>query len=142
MSSSRCSIHGSWKRDYAATVTAFLSVSYDPPTMLVSLYAGSGIGGAIATTGTWALSLLRSKHRGAADWLASPGTPVEGLLAQVPYRRGPATGSVILDGSMARAVTKMPRAGAHPGTLLYEPKWDGYLHWTVSSGGPACARPV
>ncbi|HAG59914.1 MAG TPA: oxidoreductase, partial [Arthrobacter bacterium] len=45
------------KRDYAATVTAFLSVSYDPPTILVSLYAGSGIGEAIATTGTWALSL-------------------------------------------------------------------------------------
>lgn len=89
------------KRDYAATVTAFLSVSYDPPTMLVSLYAGSGICEAIATTGTWSLSLLRSKHQGAADWLASPGTPVEGLLAQVPYRRGPATGSVILDGSIA-----------------------------------------
>jgi flavin reductase (DIM6/NTAB) family NADH-FMN oxidoreductase RutF len=47
------------------------------------------------------LSLLRSKHQGAADWLASPGTPSEGLLAQVPYRRGPATGSVILDGSIA-----------------------------------------
>lgn len=89
------------KRDYAATVTAFLSVSYDPPTMLVSLYAGSRIGEAIATTGAWALSLLRSKHQGSADWLASPGTPVEGLLSQVPYRRGPATGSVILDGSIA-----------------------------------------
>ncbi|WP_426975462.1 flavin reductase family protein [Pseudarthrobacter sp. O4] len=89
------------KRDYAATVTAFLSVSDDPPTMLVSLYAGSRIGEAVAATGTWALSLLRSRHQGAADWLASPGTPVEGLLARVPYRRGPATGSVILDGSIA-----------------------------------------
>jgi ATP-dependent DNA ligase len=27
--------------------------------------------------------------------------------------------------ALARAVTTMPR-GAHPGTLLYEPKWDGY----------------
>jgi ATP-dependent DNA ligase len=28
--------------------------------------------------------------------------------------------------ALARAVTKMPRAGDLPGTLLYEPKWDGY----------------
>lgn len=26
----------------------------------------------------------------------------------------------------ARVVTKMPRAGAAPGKLIYEPKWDGY----------------
>lgn len=28
--------------------------------------------------------------------------------------------------ALARAVTKMPRAGAAPGQLIYEPKWDGY----------------
>lgn len=28
--------------------------------------------------------------------------------------------------ALARAVTKMPRAGALPGKLIYEPKWDGY----------------
>ncbi|TAP39065.1 ATP-dependent DNA ligase [Arthrobacter sp. S39] len=28
--------------------------------------------------------------------------------------------------ALARAVTKMPPAGALPGTLLFEPKWDGY----------------
>jgi ATP-dependent DNA ligase len=28
--------------------------------------------------------------------------------------------------ALARGVTKMPRVGAVPGTLLYEPKWDGY----------------
>jgi flavin reductase (DIM6/NTAB) family NADH-FMN oxidoreductase RutF len=89
------------KRDYAATVSAFLSVSYDPPTMLVSLYADSRIADAVATTGRWGLSLLGSKHQGTANWLASPGTPIEGLLAQVPYHRGPATGSVILEGSIA-----------------------------------------
>jgi hypothetical protein len=27
---------------------------------------------------------------------------------------------------LARAVTKMPRAGALPGTLAFEAKWDGY----------------
>ena len=28
--------------------------------------------------------------------------------------------------SLARAVTRMPRANALPGSLSYEPKWDGY----------------
>lgn len=28
--------------------------------------------------------------------------------------------------ALARAVTKLPLPGAIPGTLLYEPKWDGY----------------
>jgi flavin reductase (DIM6/NTAB) family NADH-FMN oxidoreductase RutF len=101
-------------RDYAATVSAFLSVSYDPPTMLVSLYAESRIGEAVAEAGTWALSLLPGDHQGVANWLASPGIPLHGLLAQVPYRRGPATGSAILDGSLAyfelRTVAIQPAA--------------------------------
>lgn len=88
-------------RDYAATVTGFLSVSYDPPTMLVSLYAESRIGEAVEEAGVWALSLLSGRHQGAANWLASPGTPLQGLLAQVPFRRGPATGSAVLDGALA-----------------------------------------
>lgn len=28
--------------------------------------------------------------------------------------------------ALVRAVTKMPRAGALPGTLAFEAKWDGY----------------
>lgn len=28
--------------------------------------------------------------------------------------------------ALARAVAKMPRAGALPGTLAFEAKWDGY----------------
>lgn len=88
-------------RDYAATVTGHLSVSYDPPTMLVSLYDGARIADAISESGVWTLSLLRSEHQGTANWLASPGTPVEGLLNQVPFRRGPATGSAVIEGSLA-----------------------------------------
>lgn len=89
------------RRDYAATVTGHMSVSYDPPTMLVSLYDGGRIADAVSESDTWALSLLGSEHQGTANWLASPGAPLEGLLTQVPYRRGPATGSVIIDGALA-----------------------------------------
>jgi len=91
-----------WRgRDYAATVSSYLSVSYDPPTMLVSLYEGSRIAEAVAGSGRWALSLLNGAQQRSANWLASPGTPVEGLLMQTPFRRGKATGSAIIDGSLA-----------------------------------------
>jgi flavin reductase (DIM6/NTAB) family NADH-FMN oxidoreductase RutF len=89
------------KRDYAATVSAYLSVSYDPPTMLVSLYEGSRIAQAVAASGQWALTLLAAGQRRQANWLASPGAPIEGLLSQVPFRRGPATGCAVLDGGLA-----------------------------------------
>ncbi len=91
-----------WKgRDYAATVSAFLSVSYDPPTLLVSLYAESRIAQAVVGAGKWALTLLSADQRRTADWLASPGTPVEGLLSQIPFRRGPVTDSAVMDGGLA-----------------------------------------
>jgi flavin reductase (DIM6/NTAB) family NADH-FMN oxidoreductase RutF len=91
-----------WRgRDYAATVSSYLSVSYDPPTMLVSLYEGSRITEAVAASGRWALSLLNGSQQRTANWLASPGAPVEGMLAQTPFRRGEATGSAIIDGSLS-----------------------------------------
>lgn len=88
-------------RDYAATVSAFLSVSYDPPTLLVSLYAESRIAQAVANAGRWALTLLAADQQRQANWLASPGTPLEGLLSQIPFRRGPATASAVVDGGLA-----------------------------------------
>ncbi|WP_043846357.1 flavin reductase family protein [Crystallibacter crystallopoietes] len=88
-------------RDYAATVTGWLSVSYDPPTILVSLYGESRIGEAVSTSRYWALSLLTSSQQGTANWLASPGTPLEGLLAQVPFRRGQVSSAAIIDDALA-----------------------------------------
>lgn len=46
------------------------------------------------------------------DVLASLGLPVELALA--------------------KAVNAVPAEDALPGGCLYEPKWDGYLHWTLS----------
>lgn len=88
-------------RDHAATVSAYLSVSYDPPTLLVSLYAESRIAAAVAESGSWALSLLTAEQKSQANWLASPGTPIEGLLNQVDFRRGPVTGNAIMAGALA-----------------------------------------
>ena len=88
-------------RDYGATVTAWFSVSYDPPTMLVSLFELSRIAEAVEESGTWALSLLNREQEQTAKWLSSPGAPVEGLFNQVPHHRGPLTDAPILDGAIA-----------------------------------------
>ncbi|WP_167047952.1 flavin reductase family protein [Salinibacterium sp. ZJ454] len=88
-------------RDYAATVSAWFSVSYDPPTMLVSLFELSRIAEAVADSGTWALSLLNRDQEQTAKWLSSPGAPVEGLFNQVPHHRGPLTDAAIIDGVIA-----------------------------------------
>ena len=80
--------------------------------MLVSLYAESRIGEAVEEAGTWALSLLSGKHQGAANWLASPGIPLHGMLAQVPFRRGPATGAAVIDGALA--YFEMRTVSVHP----------------------------
>ncbi|MEF3120764.1 flavin reductase family protein [Kocuria flava] len=89
------------RRDHAATVTGFLDVSWDPPTMLVSLFEEGRICEAVEESGAWALSLLRREHEGTANWLASPGNPVEGLLDRVPFRRAPHSGAPVLAGSLA-----------------------------------------
>ena len=36
--------------------------------------------------------------------------------------------------ALAKAVERIPEAGSLPGPLIYEPKWDGFLHWTMSNG--------
>lgn len=88
-------------RDIAATVTGFLDVSYDPPTMLVSLYADGRIAEAVESAGEWTLSLLSGEHEGIANWLASPGNPVYGLLNQVPFRRAPVSGAAVIEGAIS-----------------------------------------
>ncbi|WP_051389328.1 flavin reductase family protein [Arthrobacter sp. 35W] len=88
-------------RDYAGTVGSFLTVSWDPPTLLASLYAESRLAAAVAGSGRWALSVLAYGQKGTANWLASPGTPLEGLLARVPFQRGVETGAAVIDGSLA-----------------------------------------
>ena len=88
-------------KDHAATVTAFADVSYDPPTMLVCLYDMGRICEAVETSGVWTLSLLNASQRSIANWLASPGNPVDGLLDSVPFHRTEASATPVLDGCLS-----------------------------------------
>ena len=53
------------------------------------------------TSGVWTLSLLNSAQRSVANWLASPGNPVDGLLDSIPFHRTESSGTPVLDGSLA-----------------------------------------
>jgi flavin reductase (DIM6/NTAB) family NADH-FMN oxidoreductase RutF len=78
-------VHRGW--DHAATVTDFLSVSYDPPTMVVSIYSLSRLAEAIETSGRWSLSVLSAGQASVADQLGEAGAPLIGLLDQTPHFR-------------------------------------------------------
>ncbi|HYI32754.1 MAG TPA: flavin reductase family protein [Glaciibacter sp.] len=88
-------------RDYAATVTDYLSVSFDPPTMLVSIYSLSRLAEAIESAGRWSLSVLSSAQAAVADGLGEPGAPLIGLLDQIPHSRRDASAPPIVDGALA-----------------------------------------
>jgi flavin reductase (DIM6/NTAB) family NADH-FMN oxidoreductase RutF len=86
--------HRGW--DNAVTVTDYLSLSYDPPTMVVSLYSLSRMAEALTETEQWGLSLLAADQRAIADVLAEQGSPLDALLRQIPhFRRGDAAPALI-----------------------------------------------
>ena len=88
-------------KDHAITVSAFADVSYDPPTMLVCLYDMGRMCEAVESSGAWTLSLLSAGQRSVANWLASPGNPVDGLLDSVAFHRTERTGIPVLDGCLS-----------------------------------------
>jgi len=92
-------VHRGW--DNAVTVTDFLSVSYDPPTILVSLYSLSRMAEALDEVQSWGLSLLASNQRGVADALGYEGNPLVGLLDHVPHFRRADGAAPLIAGSLS-----------------------------------------
>lgn len=90
---------GTW--DHAATATDFLSVSWDPPTMLASIYSLSRLAEAIETSGRWSLSILSSAQAAVAERLGEPGAPLVGLLDHVPHFRREETAPALIEGALA-----------------------------------------
>jgi flavin reductase (DIM6/NTAB) family NADH-FMN oxidoreductase RutF len=90
---------GRW--DHAVTVTDFLSVSYDPPTVLVSLHELSRIADAVTTAGRFGLSVLADDQQRIADRLGEAGSPLVGLLDQIPHVRRDEAGPALLGGALA-----------------------------------------
>ncbi|MFE9887813.1 flavin reductase family protein [Streptomyces scopuliridis] len=88
--------------DAGMTATAFMSVSLDPPLVLVSLRNGSRMDDLLAEQPLWAASLLSENQRHVAGRFAMKGRISDRLLFEdIPYRRGEVSGALLIGGSLA-----------------------------------------
>ncbi|MFF4400460.1 flavin reductase family protein [Streptomyces sp. NPDC001480] len=88
--------------DVGMTATAFMSVSLDPPLVLVSLREGSRMDDVLAEQPLWAVSVLADHQRPTAGRFAMKGRISDRLLfADLPVTRGEATGAPQVDGALA-----------------------------------------
>jgi flavin reductase (DIM6/NTAB) family NADH-FMN oxidoreductase RutF len=86
---------------HAMTVSAFASVSLEPPLVLFCAEKIARFHDAVLEAGAWGVSILAEDGEKVARWLATRGRPLDGQLDGVPHHPGPATGAPLLDGAMA-----------------------------------------
>ncbi|MFG2294072.1 flavin reductase family protein [Streptomyces sp. NPDC048603] len=88
--------------DVGMTATAFMSVSLDPPLVLVSLREGSRMDDLLAEQPLWAVSVLAEHQRQVAGRFAMKGRISDRLLfADLPYVRGEVSGAPLIGGALA-----------------------------------------
>lgn len=88
--------------DVGMTATAFMSVSLDPPLVLVSLRNGSRMDDLLAEQPLWAVSVLAESQRHIAGRFAMKGRISDRLLfADIPNTRGEASGAPLVGGALA-----------------------------------------
>jgi flavin reductase (DIM6/NTAB) family NADH-FMN oxidoreductase RutF len=86
---------------HAMTVSAFTSVSLDPPLVLFCAEKIARFHDAVLADGSWAVSILAEDDEKTARWLALRGRPLDGQLDGVAHHPGPATGAPVLDDALA-----------------------------------------
>ncbi|PKV86451.1 flavin reductase (DIM6/NTAB) family NADH-FMN oxidoreductase RutF [Streptomyces sp. TLI_146] len=88
--------------DVGMTATAFLSVSIDPPLVLVSVRNGSRMDDLLAEQPLWAVSVLSESQRHVAGRFAMKGRISDRLLFEdIPYKRGPLSGAPLVGGALS-----------------------------------------
>ncbi|MET9653845.1 MULTISPECIES: flavin reductase family protein [unclassified Streptomyces] len=88
--------------DVGMTATAFLSVSLDPPLVLVSLRNDSRMDDLLAEVPVWAVSVLTDGQRHIAGRFAMKGRISDRLLFEdVAYTRGEESGAPLIGGALA-----------------------------------------
>ncbi|MHC3469133.1 flavin reductase family protein [Streptomyces sp. 7R007] len=103
--------------DVGMTATAFMSVSLDPPLVLVSLRTGSRMDDLLDEQPLWAVSVLSESQRHIAGRFAMKGRISDRLLFEdIPYVRGIHSGAPLVGGALAtlecRTEQRVP-AGDH-----------------------------
>ncbi|TJZ52856.1 flavin reductase family protein [Streptomyces piniterrae] len=88
--------------DVGMTATAFLSVSLDPPLVMVSVRNDSRMDDLLADQPLWAVSVLSEKQRQIAGRFAMKGRISDRLLFEgIPHVRGEAAGAPLIGGALA-----------------------------------------
>ena len=83
------------------TVSAFNSVSLDPPLVLICVEKVTRFYEAVLGSGSWAISMLSDDAEDVARWFAEKARPTDGQMADNALRPGPVTGMPVLDRAMA-----------------------------------------
>ncbi|MDR8408976.1 flavin reductase family protein [Nonomuraea sp. 3-1Str] len=103
--------------DLGTTVSALMSVSLDPPLVLVSLAARGYLCEVLLRQDQWAASILASGQAAIASRFATAGRPsARHLVAGVPHHRGPHSGAIIVENGVAAVeaeTTQVVPAGDH-----------------------------
>lgn len=107
-------------RPAGCTVTAFLSVSLNPPLILISLSRQSRTLTAITAQGAFGVNVISWRQRGLARRFAEPDSE---RFSAVPYRLK--HGVPILEGAMAALVCELDRVfvAADHMLVLGRPQW-------------------
>ncbi|QMU79984.1 flavin reductase family protein [Streptacidiphilus sp. PB12-B1b] len=108
---------GARGEDIGMTATAFLSVSLEPPLVLVSVREDSRMEETLSRVDHWAVSVLAAEQRVTAARFAMKGRVSDRLLfAELPHERGAASGAPLATGALAtvecRTEQRIP-AGDH-----------------------------
>ncbi|MCK2212851.1 flavin reductase family protein [Actinomadura sp. ATCC 31491] len=103
--------------DLGTTVSTLMSVSLEPPLVLVSLASGGYLAEVLLRRDRWAASLLSAGQAAVASRFATPGRPsARLLLAGLPHHRGTHTEALVIAGGVAALeaeTTTVVPAGDH-----------------------------
>ncbi|MFV0129206.1 flavin reductase family protein [Streptomyces sp. HMX112] len=96
------SAEGPRGEDVGMTATAFMSVSLDPPMVMVGLRAGSRMDDLLAEQPVWGVSVLSESQRHIAGRFAMKGRISDRLLFEdIPRTRGEVSGAPLVGGALA-----------------------------------------
>jgi flavin reductase (DIM6/NTAB) family NADH-FMN oxidoreductase RutF len=101
---------------HAMTVSAFTSVSLEPPLVLFCAEKIARFHDAVIAAGEWAVSILSADAEKTARWLATRGRPMAGQLDGITNHPGIVTGAPLVSGALAALecrTTAVHDAGDH-----------------------------
>lgn len=103
--------------DVLMTASAFVSVSLEPPLVLVSLGTRSRLAGVLRTQPCWTVSMLSAGQRPIAARFSTRDRPSDRLLlAGLEHHRSPLSGTVLFDRAVATVecrTQQLVQAGDH-----------------------------